>query len=112
MHAEALNETGQPGHALEPLNQVRRRAGVPVLENMTQAQLRDAILMERMWELAFENWRWYDLKRTGKLVERARLWNPRAAANIKESNNLYPIPLNEINTNDAIGPDDQNPGYF
>jgi hypothetical protein len=112
MYAEALNETGQTPAATDLVNEVRLRAGIPELAGLDQAGLRSAILRERLWELAFEGWRWYDLKRTGTLVERATLWNPRARVNISEKNYLYPLPINEINTNQGIGPDDQNPGYF
>ncbi|OHX63803.1 RagB/SusD family nutrient uptake outer membrane protein [Flammeovirga pacifica] len=35
-------------------------------------RFRSAVLMERAWELCFERHRWFDLKRTGNLVEFAR----------------------------------------
>lgn len=34
-----------------------------------QKRFADAVLMERAWELCFERHRWFDLKRTGKLLE-------------------------------------------
>ncbi|MCG8580503.1 MAG: RagB/SusD family nutrient uptake outer membrane protein, partial [Bacteroidales bacterium] len=34
-----------------------------------QERFREAVLMERAWELCFERHRWFDLKRTGKLLE-------------------------------------------
>lgn len=111
MYAEALNEQGKTGDALIELNRIRSRSAATTAGVLTQPALRDAILTERMKELAFEGWRWYDLKRTGKLVELAKAHNPRAAANVAVKNNLFPIPLSEINNNDGISPTDQNPGY-
>lgn len=110
MYAEALNEQNKPGAETE-LNKIRTRANVALASGLTQAQLRDAILTERMKELAFEGWRWFDLKRTARLVQLAGQYNPRAAGRISAKNNLYPIPLTEINNNDGINPEHQNPGY-
>jgi len=111
MFAEALNEQGKIGEARTELNHIRSRAKATQSVAITQVQLRDEILTERMKELSFEGWRWYDLKRTGRLVALAGQHNPRAAGKVKESNNLFPIPLSEINNNDGINPEDQNPGY-
>ncbi|MBN1180974.1 MAG: RagB/SusD family nutrient uptake outer membrane protein [Bacteroidales bacterium] len=72
----------------------------------------DFILDERARELAGEQLRWFDLKRTGKLVERVTLHNPDAAPNIKEFHNLRPVPLDFeyllYKSNDL----QQSPGYF
>lgn len=111
MYAEALNEQGKTAQAEEQLNLIRSRAKTTLATGLNQEQLRDAILTERLKELAFEGWRWYDLRRTGNLVALAGAHNPRAAANISETNNLFPIPLSEINNNEGIGSEDQNPGY-
>ncbi|QNK63627.1 RagB/SusD family nutrient uptake outer membrane protein [Pedobacter sp. PAMC26386] len=69
MLAECLNETGASGEALQYLNQVRNRAGLPTFNNTNQTDLRKAIIQERRMELAFENQRWFDLLRTGTAVE-------------------------------------------
>ncbi|HVU56259.1 MAG TPA: RagB/SusD family nutrient uptake outer membrane protein [Puia sp.] len=130
MYAEVLNELGQTGPALVPLNKVRNRAGLQNLEDAwggtpTQTELRTELLDERMRELGGEGWRWFDLKRTGTLVSRVMTHNnprayyvtingsgdPHPAQNVSDKNNLYPIPLNELQTNSALSLTDQNPGY-
>jgi len=66
-YAEALNEA-QPGHADIAIyvNKVRQRTGVamPALPaGLTQAQMRDAIRHERKIEFAFEDHRYWDVRR-------------------------------------------------
>ena len=56
----------------------------------------DFIMDERARELLGEMFRWFDLKRWGKLVERVRLYNPDGAPNIKNYHVLRPIPQNQI----------------
>ncbi|MGV8094224.1 MAG: RagB/SusD family nutrient uptake outer membrane protein [Mangrovibacterium sp.] len=100
-------------------------------------RFRSAVLMERAWELCFERHRWFDLKRTGNLVEFAGnahiLRNGRLksatdpidksdfanlpslgsdvwpSAYIQPYNQYIPIPDVEIQLNPEIGPEDQNP---
>jgi hypothetical protein len=62
------------------------------------------VLEERRLELAFEDDRWYDLKRTGTLVTTMRA----RGKTIQDFNNLLPIPQAEINVNPNLT---QNPGY-
>ena len=65
-----------------------------------------AIEQERQVELAFEGHRWYDLVRTG----RAQSVMERVTNNWTEKDELWPIPLREIQNNAALQ-GAQNPGY-
>lgn len=112
--AEGLMMQNRLEEGVSYINVVRRRAAWPGNESqmeITTDQLTiDFILEERARELAGELLRWPDLKRTGKLIERVRMYNPDARDNIKEMHLVYPIPQNEI---DRITNEDfvQNPGY-
>lgn len=70
----------------------------------------DLILDERGRELMGEYGRWFDLKRTGKLVERIKKYNPWVKGqSITEKHNLRPIPQSEIDL--SFPKMSQNPGY-
>ncbi|MEZ0484646.1 RagB/SusD family nutrient uptake outer membrane protein [Fibrella aquatica] len=71
----------------------------------------DLILDERARELLGEYDRWFDLKRTGKLVERVKKYNPWAAKSntIKDIHYLRPIPQAEIDL--SFPKMSQNEGY-
>src|SRR5699024_10883137 len=68
--AEALMRQDREAEALEYINPIRARAGIPNLTALNE----DILLEERAKELAFEGHRWYALKRMGLLVERVRLY--------------------------------------
>ena len=59
----------------------------------------DFILDDRARELTGEQQRWFDLKRTGKTLERIRAHNPDAKDNIQAKHIVRPIPQYEL---DAI----------
>lgn len=128
MLAEAINEqSGPTDDAFTYLNRVRQRAGLPSVSAMDKTAFRSAVLNERRLELAFENWRWFDLKRTMIAEELAAFMN---AHGLKERADptvsrqgipfsptdyelsgfeaLYPIPADEILINKNLM---QNPGY-
>lgn len=75
--AEAANETGHPGEALDVLKLIRQRAGIEpgaddmygLKTGMSRDELRDAIYFERYIEFAFEGKRFMDLRRTRRLGE-------------------------------------------
>ncbi|HEY1054867.1 MAG TPA: RagB/SusD family nutrient uptake outer membrane protein, partial [Emticicia sp.] len=70
----------------------------------------DLILDERGRELMGEYGRWFDLKRTGKLVERIKKYNPWVKGqSITDKHNLRPIPQSEIDL--SFPKMAQNPGY-
>jgi hypothetical protein len=79
--AESLNEQNKPGEAATYLNQVRTRAGLPAATAASQTDMREAIFKERRVELAFENKRWFDLTRIGKVKEIIGAYGARVKAN-------------------------------
>lgn len=133
MAAEAWNEydpNGHKQHIRDMINAVRNRAGQPNIETIagfqdTQEYMRERIKRERAVELAFEEHRYFDLKRwkmgdgyiggqmTGLDVTgtannptftRKPLGEPRFFSN---KFYLYPFPLEEIQKSKLI----QNPGW-
>lgn len=64
-YAEAQNEASGPdGSVYNAINLIRQRAGMPDLPaGLNQSQMRDAIRHERQVELAFEEHRFYDVRR-------------------------------------------------
>ena len=112
--AEALMTTN-PTEALKYMNDLRKKRAIPGKEADMEVAAKDLnidfILEERGRELAGEMIRWFDLKRTGKLVSYVQKYNMDAKANIKETHVLRPIPQVEL---DAITNKEdfkQNPGY-
>ena len=71
----------------------------------------DFILDERGREFAGEQQRFFDLKRTGKLVERVKKMNPNAAENIQEYHAIRPIPQAELDALTNGKEFGQNKGY-
>ena len=110
--AEALMMQGKLTEAAFYFNEVRKRAAFPGVEipliQPNELNI-DVILDERARELAGELHRWTDLKRTGKLLERVRKYNPYGGPNIREHHVLRPIPQSQIDRTRNEFP--QNPGY-
>lgn len=114
-YAEAINElSGPTAEALEAINKVRRRAfGKAIgqadaaidLAGLTKTTFQDAILEERRWEFGFENQRWFDLVRTGKLISTLRA---KGNTLIKDHHVLFPLPQRELDVNGKLV---QNNGY-
>jgi starch-binding outer membrane protein, SusD/RagB family len=115
--AEALLlGSGSEADALEHLNAVRRRAAWPGQEEAMELDSIDIdiILEERARELLAEQFRLYDLKRIGVLVERAYMHNPEVQRDglMEEYHNLRPIPQTQIDrTAGGASAFPQNPGY-
>lgn len=134
--AEAYNEAdgGPSDKAYTWVNAVRERVGLPALpEGMTQAEFRDALLLERELEFGFEEVRWFDIVRYGLsdalttplkglishgdkareatvfTFEKKDAYPPRSWYNDWDTKwYLAPIPAVEINKNYGMT---QNPGW-
>ncbi|MDD7559928.1 MAG: RagB/SusD family nutrient uptake outer membrane protein [Porphyromonas sp.] len=134
-YAEAINQvTGAPDEtAYKMVNDVRTRVGLnPLPKNLSKDEFLEAVLRERALELGFEEVRWFDLVRYGRvndfrktlygLISRGNDTNhpteftyqvkelpPRAWANKWDTKwYLSPIPLTEVNKNYGMT---QNPGW-
>jgi hypothetical protein len=130
--AEAFNELGQTQNALNRLNKIHTRAGLPAITETDQAKLR--AIIQREWAVEFfdENYRLHDVKHW-KLPNigngiiggpiRAFAYNNGASVKVTGNTNyndkviynafwapkqyLNPFPQTEINKGYLI----QNPGY-
>lgn len=113
IRAEAKIKLNGEGNAsaISDINVVRTRAGASTVT--TQGTI-NYILDERAREFAGELNRWYDLKRTGKLVELVPVNNPDVPSSSYMLGNggipktLRPIPADAMGLNSSSS---QNPGY-
>ncbi len=108
MEAEALNEQGLTDEAAAPLNIVRKRAGLPAVQGLTQEEMRDKIIHERRMELAFEGHRWFDMIRLDHGNYAINFLRGIGKGNVTKDRLLFPIPQTEIDANPLLT---QNPGY-
>lgn len=115
MLAECYEQLGQDAKAIEYLDQVRSRAGLPAYAESVRntdyktkfPTLRMAIMHERRVELAFENQRWYDLLRfmsASQLVDffHAKKQTEYGISNLQnftKKDIYYPIPFDEWKLN-------------
>jgi hypothetical protein len=113
LRAEARLQQDDTNGAADDINVVRTRAAWPGEEaamQITPADVTlDFLLDERARELVGEGWRWWDLARTGTLVDRVKMHNPGGAPNIQDYHYVRPIPQNQIDR--TLGGYPQNPGY-
>lgn len=112
MYAETLNEVSysSTGEALSILNQVRKRAGLSELNGTdlpNKEAFRKAIIKERRYEFAFENYRWFDLTRTNTAIEAIN--GSERQITISNYQLIYPIPQTQIDVSPGIMI--QNPNY-
>lgn len=135
--AEAYNEVGNSAKALENLNMVHNRAGLPAVTTTSQSELRELIWREKAVEFMGENHRYFDVKHwkhpriddgvigghMRELQFRANTsnepgkWLPGALVDFWDANSyvaywhpkmyLEPLPQEEVNKGFLL----QNPGY-
>lgn len=101
MKAEALNELNRGSEAIPLINQVRNIHGdMPDMTGSTKEAITAQIEHERIIEFPLENFRWYDLRRWGKLPTAMKAAG-RTGFNV-EKHSYYPVPLTEINANELL----------
>lgn len=113
LEAEALNEQGQTSAAYPYIDQVRARVDLaPLPAGLSQSEMRDRILHERLVELADEHQRWLDLERQNLLTSDGlpmlRQHDPEFDLFQIGKGELLPIPTPEVNLNPNVS---QNPGW-
>lgn len=93
--AEAEMQTG--GNALATINALRKVRAISGKDNTISGTVTiETILEERALELCGEYQRWFDLKRTHKLIDHVKAYNAQASGNIDIKHYYRPIPLNEL----------------
>ena len=98
MKAEVLNKQGYPEQAIPMINEIRAKHGnMPPMTGSTQAEVQAQIEHERIIEFPLESYRWYDLRRWGKLSEAVG-----SRGYVKGKHDFFPIPLWEMNANPAL----------
>jgi len=110
--AAANGAGGGMSAAIDDLNTIRARAGLPALSStLTQPEVLAAVAQERRIEL-FAEWghRWLDLKRTGQIDAVMTIATPlKGGGTTWESfQQWYPIPLSDISRDPNLK---QNPQY-
>lgn len=112
-YAEAKNKLqGGSQDALEKLNLVHQRAGLPALSSMNQTDLDNAIFDERGWEFIGEAKLYYDELRTDRLGNRVKEFVARGVAEglyqfsplnfVPKKTFLWKIPEQDLNSSPAL----------
>lgn len=114
VYAEALAETDHSDQAMEQLKRVRRRSNaIEGNDPGDIVKLRSMILEERAKEFGCEGDRRWDLLRWGIYIDAMNAIGGRDECNNYKSRTerhlLYPIPQDEINSNNLIN--SNNPGW-
>lgn len=115
MWAEALNELDQRPLAIEKMNMVRNRPtvmmpnyGTPEMDAIypvgTKLEVFNAIVHERQVELCGEQARYRDIQRWGIAKDVVPNY-------VVGKHEFWPLPITEIDANEAISSADQNPGF-
>lgn len=111
IRAESRIKLGNLTGAIDDINVIRRRAGLPDLAQMSEEDALHAVLHERQVEF-FAEWghRWFDLKRTGRIDSIMSVVTPEKNGNStwQSFQQLYPVPQGQLEVNPFLT---QNEGY-
>lgn len=122
LRAEALNKLGRSAEALAIINQLRQRVGYlkdasTEVNSNSQAEVENLILLERQLEFYGEGQRWFDLIRTGHLIDVMDPIYSQRQANAgvtvtgfgNEGTKYWPIYYREFESNTALKGDQNQP---
>ncbi|GAB3721328.1 RagB/SusD family nutrient uptake outer membrane protein [Spirosoma lituiforme] len=118
MYAEASNRAeGSPNaKAVDYVNKIRTRAQLASIGTLSQSAFEQEVWLQRYFELCFENKMWFDMIRTRKVHNDVTgNWDDFVGhktvfdATFTEKNLLFPVPLQELNVNPNLLPN--NTGY-
>jgi hypothetical protein len=130
-YAECVNEADPSNpEALKYINLIRERAGIPLYGSAElpaptgQSEMREAIRKERRVELAFENNRFFDVRRwkIAEQTENGPMYGLNISADLPDFLNVvtfetrvfnkrhyfFPLPSNDVNNDKQLV---QNPGW-
>ncbi len=117
LYAEASNRANQgpDAMAVEMVNMIRSRAGLPEISTMSFEEFEQEVWSQRYFELCFEGKMWFDMIRTRKIRDEATQqfvdyvgYTNLYGGVYEEKHLLMPIPVRELDNNSALT---QNPGY-
>lgn len=124
VEAEADLMAGNTTGFYTNISKIRQRAGLAAISSLSEykplyavtsnfgaTKEIDLLLDERARELYAERTRWEDLKRTKQLVRYNEAFNSDIVTDLAAIKWLRPIPENEVQNNNSISQEDQNPGY-
>jgi hypothetical protein len=112
---DAINMVRNRARGVDNNGNAVSEASTPEFKNFTISTLHfEDILEERKLELCFESVRWFDLTRTGKLLEKYNepvIAGDYAQGLINEDKYLFPVPQAQIDRSTNKEGFFQNPGY-
>lgn len=106
MYAEVLARKND-ANASKYINMIRKRAGLTDV-TLNSSNVVDLISKERFVEFFAEGKRWTDVKRLGLAPS---VIGGKTGVTYNANKLLLPIPQDEIDSNDSISQENQNPGY-
>lgn len=112
MESEAILAGGTEttnSKAIDSYMKVRVRAGFDAVTDRPSKLTKEALLLERRVEFAFENHRLFDLIRFGEAQSKLSVFATANGFNFATTDLLLPIPQNEINLSKGVMK--QNAGY-
>ncbi len=101
LRAEALAELGEDETALNIVNRIRERAGAGLFDSFGEG-LKDDIYWERVRELMGEGYYYYDLVRTGKVVDGTYSYAPISRSAFNQGAWTWPIDPSALTDNPLI----------